>query len=402
MKNQQMTKSYLMIDTVSLKIKYPDFQVKDPYFFYPPLAIQKVQDLPPGWNARHLFKEYIQNPTREDKFADKNKPRLTIRRRLENNDLTHHLYVEFSIPKLLFGENLQEVSNNHFSEVIQTLRCYLEEMSVIVSEETIRKSIVNVAHFSKNIRLEYPATTVREVLNELRKAEPDGKMEVNHREYRNDGESLYFYTTKHNIIFYDKIKDMEKSRNISVDKNKTKKEKKMAKEQEDLKGQVLRMEVRYTDQKQVTKAVSNLLGRTLEFVTFEMLFDRELCRKALLKNWEDIVNRPSSQLSFKTAVTPEEVLNVLIRKAMEKESTVHTLNTVLISYALQRLASDVGIKTLRNKLLKFWSDKSCTTRLDQKIEQSAVLLEDVPLIEPIAYVQAKLEEFKDYEPGVFY
>lgn len=384
-----------MLDTVSLKIKQTEFKVLKPEMFYPELLIFTKANAPYNWKASQVYKKYIQNATKEDRFADCYKPLLTAYRRMGLVDFEYELHIEFSVPKLLFGENLSELSDTDFPQVVTVLKEKLLTMGVLTTESAIRKSVVNKAHFGKNIALPYPMT-VRDVLNELKKADLGKRMEVNTREYRNDGESLYFYTSAHNIIFYDKVKDIEKTKNISVDKNKTEKERALIKERDMFREQVLRMEVRYNGSRAVTSVVSKLLPEKPEYVSFEIIFNRQLCKDALIRNWKDITDRPSNQLAFKMTLSPEDVLNILMARARSSKTSVHSLNKVLINFGLHQLINQLGVKTVKNKFLTTWSEKTCITRLDEKVQSSAVMLQDVPPCEVIGLIDKKLNEFKNY------
>lgn len=384
-----------MIDTVSLKIKHTEFRVLEPEMFYPELVIFTKATAPFKWKASQVFKKYIQNATKEDKFADCYKPLLTAYRRMGLDDFEYDLHIEFSVPKLLFGENLSELSDSDFPQVIRILKEKLLTMGIDTTENVLKKSVVTKAHFGKNIALPYPMT-VRDVLNELKKADLGKRMEVNTREYRNDGESLYFYTSTHNIIFYDKVKDIEKTKNISVDKNKTDKERALIKERDMFREQVLRMEVRYNGLRTVASVVSKLLPEKPEYVSFELIFNRQLCKDALIRNWKDIADRPSNQLAFKMTLSPEDVLNALISRARSSKTSVHSLNKVLINFGLHQLINQLGAKTVKNKFLTTWSEKTCITRLDEKVQNSAVMLQDVPPCEVISLIENELAKFKNY------
>ena len=384
-----------MIDTVSLKIKHTEFRVLEPEMFYPELVVFTKKTAPFNWKPSQVFKKYIQNATKEDKFADCYKPLLTAYRRMGLDDFEYELHIEFSVPKLLYGENLSELSDSDFPQVIKILKEKLLTMGIDTTESVLRKSVVTKAHFGKNISLPYPMT-VRDVLNELKKADLGKRMEVNTREYRNDGESLYFYTSVHNIIFYDKVKDIEKTKNISVDKNKTDKERALIKERDMFREQVLRMEVRYNGLRTVASVVSKLLPEKPEYVSFELIFNRQLCKDALIRNWRDITDRPSNQLAFKMTLSPEDVLNILMARARSSKTSVHSLNKVLINFGLHQLINQLGAKTVKNKFLTTWSEKTCITRLDEKVQSSAVMLQDVPPCEVIGLIDKKLNEFKNY------
>ncbi len=64
------------------------------------------------------------------------------------------LYIEFSVPKLLFGDNLQEVRETNFEDVITVLHNILNELQIKVSECELKDAIVRKVHYSKNFILD--------------------------------------------------------------------------------------------------------------------------------------------------------------------------------------------------------------------------------------------------------
>lgn len=75
------------------------------------------------------------------------KPHLTLYRRWDGTQSTITLRVEFSIPKLLYGNNFDELSDSDFPEVIKTLRERLSEMGVDVIQGKLEKAIVSTIHY---------------------------------------------------------------------------------------------------------------------------------------------------------------------------------------------------------------------------------------------------------------
>jgi hypothetical protein len=277
-------------------------------------------------------------------------------------------------------------------------------MGIATTEQAIRAAIITKVDFCKNIALPFPLT-VREVLSELYKADMGERMQVNMRdyldnggmrEYREHGESLHFHTTSRQIVFYDKLADIEKDRGASIDKNKTPKEREM-RELLSSQKQVLRIEARFNDQRAVKRFLSGLIpGLGEKPITFEMLFNDELCRNALIYVWKDITSRPGNQLAFKTEITPEDALNHFITREAANKSNVHTLNRTLTSFAIQQLVHHMGANKARKKLQKIWSTKTCGTRLDAKIRDAALCLQDLPPSRIIDIVDSELDSFAPY------
>lgn len=64
------------------------------------------------------FWKHINNPTSKDKKQGIYKPRLTALKQGKR----HSLKIEFSAPKLLFGNNASEVSESDFDKIVEILQ----------------------------------------------------------------------------------------------------------------------------------------------------------------------------------------------------------------------------------------------------------------------------------------
>ena len=83
----------------------------------------------------------VQNPTSKELVAGIYKPRLTATKRFNkhrNFEIT--LKIEFSIPKLLFGNNFDELEDSNFPLVVSKLNQKLKDMGVLL-RATITKSV---------------------------------------------------------------------------------------------------------------------------------------------------------------------------------------------------------------------------------------------------------------------
>jgi len=67
-----------------------------------------------------------------------------------------YLYIEFSIPKLLFGNNIQEVCEKDFENIVKKILTDLEKIGVETTKEAIENSIVKKCHIARNYILPMP------------------------------------------------------------------------------------------------------------------------------------------------------------------------------------------------------------------------------------------------------
>jgi hypothetical protein len=384
-----------MLDTIAIKITYPSFMVGNPNLFTPALNINdKTTDFNYG---RHKFQKFIQNGTLADKQAGIYLPRLTVYKRFEDYREIYDLHIEFSVPKLLNNNSVQEYDEADFDKVISILKARLTKMEIRIFETLLRKAIVVKAHFGKNIPLP-PPMTVQDAISTLYKADIGKTKDVNIRHYGNNGQALYFYASSANIIFYDKLKDVQTPKAKAVDKDKLYLDRLFtdiwSSEQ---KPEVLRFEIRLAKQQSLISFLSKIQKEKLKSVTFEDLFKKELWQKALLAKWSEIIKSPASQLAFKLERPTEEVFDAIISGlTSKKKKQAHSLNTALASLGLYSLINQYGVRKTRDKIEKNWTNKSWT-RLSGKIKISATTLRGTPPSLAISEIQSALEKFERYD-----
>src|ERR1700722_13837972 len=99
-----------------------------------------------GWDQQSktaYYAKFVRNPSKRDLESGLYFPRLTGIKRNINGKIDASIKVEFSIPKLLFLNNLDEVEEKNFDLVISTLRDRLLVMGIAVPEKYLRYAPVN-------------------------------------------------------------------------------------------------------------------------------------------------------------------------------------------------------------------------------------------------------------------
>lgn len=400
--NQAKNGEIDMIDTLGIKIRYPNFKVQIPQLFTPALIIKEPVPVPYNFmtisNAygRNRFKKYVQNMTASDKKNSIYKPKLTAYQRFDaGNKEIYELHIEFSDPKLLFGNSVQESGEEYLEATTTLLKRRLSLMGIEVSEEVLHKAIAIKVHFAKNIPLPRPLNA-QDTIAGLYKADMGKGKDINMREYRNGGTSLYFYATYYNVIFYDKLRDIATPKNKAVDKDKLKGERAFIRNN-DIEQEILRFEVRLNKQTKLNHFLSEMLGRKIESITLEEIFKKEICQKALLKTWGEITNIPANQLAFKMGNSPEEVFDEMIKSLNpENKTKAHSLNKTLASFGLYTLLQNKGVRWTRNRIEKNWTDKSWG-RLSDDIKESATALKNIPDLNAVGDIKLALDKFERYD-----
>jgi hypothetical protein len=328
-----------MLDTVILTIPRGSYKL-DPRVFTPNANILK--------SAGNYLLKCVNNPKASDKKEGVYKPRLTLMKRPTRNGDEIPLKIEFSVAKMLYGNNVDEVEEKDFENVIAALHEAMLEMEVYVSYENLRNAKVSAFHPSKNIELT-DGYTSSFVITELHKIDVSKKMDINRDSFRNNGHSLQFYTNSHSLVIYDKVHDLIKPNNRAMDKDQNSlqlslfdtlivKDKK----------EILRIEARLTKKVKMNAILKAL--NLAENPTFKDVFKKDLCQKILLNYWDvlitgknlfvfDVENNPKKTLDAifknKPNIKPKDALYLVGLRALSKEG-IRGTRAVIERYATSR------------------------------------------------------------------
>src|SRR3990167_247263 len=196
-----------MIDTIVLTLSKNTFQICSPEKFTP--SANWILNDRVG-HAHGIYSK--QNPTTKELRAGIYKPRLTLSNRITfTGRYEPMLKIEVSLPKLMFGNNFEELRYKDFMPTINKLVETLSNMGVNTTSEQLAHANVSTIHYSKNIPLT-DGSTPYHFINKIKEANIKLSLDVNQTDYRNAGHSYRWHCNSYEVIFYDKIKDLEKAR----------------------------------------------------------------------------------------------------------------------------------------------------------------------------------------------
>jgi hypothetical protein len=276
-----------MLDTVVLTLERPQFDVLTPDRFSPSANGLLV---PPYYKlgARGNF-ICVQNPTKADLDAGRYLPRLTLAKRKVATGFAMTLRIEFSAPKLVFGNNFDELDSHDFPKVITALHQALSTMGIRTSRKLLLNARVSAIHYAKNI-IFTDYTTCSMVISELDLIDLNGRLDLSHTDYRNEGHAVRYHANSFEVTFYDKRKDLERARYSE----KRAIERDYGAQLEMFCGldsvpkqlEVLRMEVRLGTRAKISSVLKHA-GIDVE-LTFDALFDRTIAKRALMQFWGQV------------------------------------------------------------------------------------------------------------------
>lgn len=319
-----------MLDTVIMEIKGRRFTVLD----YSKFGTTKVE----FQNAKG-FRKYHNNPTEEDRKAEIYKPRLTLMKR----GLEYILKVEFSVPKIIFGENVNELEEKDFENVVSTLKQKLDEMGIFTTENFIKEASISSFHPSKNILLTggYISSFA---ISELSKVKLNGKFDFTETKFRNDGRAIQYYSKNHSLVFYDKKHDLKLPKSRAIDKDQTSKQLNLFNEIREAKKniEILRMETRLSKKRKMNEILEKL-GYPANPL-FQDIFKEKICQKILKYYWETMITDQNLFL-FDITNSPLRILQRTIKNNRKTKA-----KQIIYLTGLEILCKDRGIRELRKNI----------------------------------------------------
>lgn len=299
--------------------------------------------------TEHYLK-FVRNPSKMEKSTGKYFPKLTGYRR--NFSQEENVRIEFSAPKLLYLNNLDELQDHDFPIVVGTLVARLKDMGVILTDSVIRNASVSSVHFSKNILLQ-GGYTASHVISEINKIDLRKSFDFSKTRFMNNGQSLYAHTNSHQFVIYDKVADLNKGLKRAIDKEQTIYQRSLFDEFAKLERQqeIVRFEVRLNHKQKMNKVIESI-GYTKN-PTFEEVFNTALSKLVLLNYWEKIVKANNHGLLSITLSLKDALQEIFLADAKIKpKQAVYLLGL----YALSK--DEDGTRQLRRITTKRMHERS--------------------------------------------
>lgn len=314
-----------MIDTVILSIPNEKFIIIDHTRFNP--SSDGLFNPPYISMGGKSFISCVQNPPKYlvDKYGYM--PRLKVIKSIRKEGFDISMKIEFSIPKILYGNNFDEVDDYNFDEVLRLLHKKLMYLDVLVEIKDLRTAYVSSVHYSKNVILN--AYTCSYAFEKLSKINLSSRIDIGAVKFKNSGLALHFNTRSRDIIFYDKVKDVRQYHLNDPEFSRIKHL------------QVFRYEIRLNNKKEI--------DRNLDLVDcdvsnrFEDLYSKTISKKILLHYWNTFMDK--SYILFLEEMNLFDIVSGL-RKVDPNIKHLKLLQTI----GFVALIKEGGMKGLRNIL----------------------------------------------------
>jgi hypothetical protein len=361
-----------MIDTVCLIISQGEVKIVNPN----------------TWNLQSKtdgYSRYVKNPSEHNLETGKYFPRLSLYGRWFKQEACIRL--EFSVPKLVFLNNLDEIEDTDFPLVITTLKERLETMGVTVSRETLENAKVSIVHFSKNIPLEDGYDT-NYLIGEMNKINFGKIFDLTRAKYTNDGQSLYIHTASHELIIYNKVADILASEKRAIDRDRTPYQNKIFSEveQKNKLPEVIRFEVRLVKKKKLNSMLKKFGYK--ENPTFKDVFSSALSKKIVIHYWKTIINAENSGL-FSIPLSNKDLMQIIFTA----QPNIKPKQVVYLT-GLFTISKD-GMRELRSIISKKSGERTWY-RIAEDIRVVNELVSKNRIRSWVSQVGAKLEDYKPF------
>lgn len=331
-----------MIDTVVLLLSSDMYKITDPDKFVP-----SARWITNNRSSAIHGMQSKQNPTKKELLAGIYKPRLTLAYRTNTrNTQDMILKVELSLPKLFYGNNFQELKGKDLGHLLQRLSDTLGQMEVIVAPSNLACAPLVAVHYSKNIALR-DGSTPYYYIQKIKESDIKRSLDTNQTDYRNEGHSFKWHCNSYEVVFYDKIKDLEKAKQSekrTIEKDNAIQLELFPRLRKKKKLEVLRMEVRL-NKRQKMKQLFAKLGIKSD-LTLKSLFKPAISKQVLLHYIDELESKRPSLLDFK-ATNDKALLFDLILNNPELAP-----KRIMQIFGLSKALEIVNIRELKGMLAK--------------------------------------------------
>lgn len=367
-----------MIDTIVLSLTPAMYQINEPDKFKPAAhwALQAHKNKKARFHYQSITSK--QNATKKELSNGIYKPHLTLAYSRNIQGVVEPLLrIELSLPKLFYGNNFNELQYKNFGAIVDKLVVVLASMGIIVTPESLTNAPILAIHYSKNIPLT-DGSTPYHYINKIKEANVRLSLDTNQTDYRNEGHSYKWHCNSYEVVFYDKIKDLEKARQSSkraIEKDNELQQHLFKAFETRHKLEFLRMEVRLNKRAKIKQ-----LFKTLNInadLTFTKLFKPAIAKKILLYYLDELERNRSpllnckavddktflAQLSFSNpAITPKQAMMLLGFKRALEAAPLRELKTIIGKHKPQswyRLINDTKNIRLPNMHNPFKEIRKC-------------------------------------------
>lgn len=240
-------------------------------------------------------------------------PNVSFVSRPRTGGRTPELLIEVSLPKLLFGNNFQEVSDLDFEAICQKLANSLSRAGIPIAIEQLVTADVRKIDFCKNVIFN-DYTSVSSIVKDIRTADMSKRNDNQLTDYRNGGHIYHImHTNSLDVSLYDKVADLKQgkiSEHRAHESTNYTQFKLLDTFDSNKSLSVARFEVRLNSKAKIRHELSRFEIPT-SHITFKSIYRSDIAKKVLSYYWQDIFSKiPKAPLDTDT---PEKLLSEILK-----------------------------------------------------------------------------------------
>jgi hypothetical protein len=332
----------LGIDTIIITLHHHEFAILRPWEFTP--NSNRIIKLEPQDMGKGKYMQATRNPSKKDTQIAGYLPCITLYKALRSNGLVVELRIQFSAPKLVYGNNFDELLETDFIIVRQKLFAGLKYYGIQLFKgiDTLDNARVSTIHFAKNFPLDN-LMTAHEAVKEIKKCDVNSWRDVSQSDYVNNGHGFKTHSKYYELAFYDKFAEYTKSlRNQPVfDKDIQLQLNLFGDNLAQYHQDILRMEARLNNARAI-QSVLKKSGFEGNAVTLSSLCQKDLSQAVLKQQLDEMYSRYPI-ISNSTADEPFSLFSELYVKNPNKSIT-----TILSAIGAKYLYQELGTRELKD------------------------------------------------------
>ena len=307
------TKTLLGVDTVRITLSGESFKILD---------FKRFKRTSNAW---------VFNSTSIDKELGLYLPHLhyTARTNFSNTPM---LYIEFSLPKIAFGNNLQELTIDDKDLVLQNLYSALGHIGIKTSINNLLGGTLSRMDVGKNIIVPNTIIALKEMNNML----PRNRKFSEKIKYENNGKGIRFKNASFEFVAYDKLSDPLLPKKYRFDEDFYSQAELLEKCKEQ-NIQVLRFEGRFMKREHVKKLYQSY---GIQNPIFNDVFRPEIAYEVVNQEWNKLI------FCYVPAPHPSKTILELATDLLRDNRDV-SLRNLLAGLSIRQLLTEVSLIQLK-------------------------------------------------------
>jgi hypothetical protein len=321
------------VDTVTLTFPQSDFAILKPGDFTP--NANKVAKVEPQDMGKGKYMQATRNPTRQETAINGYLPYVTLYRAIRAGGFTTGLRVQFSLPKVVRGNNFDELDDADFDiaceRLFEALKIY--GIRFFKGKDAVVNAQVAVIHYAKN----FPLTnfmSAHEAINDVQKCDVTSWRDVAENGYKTH--SKYY-----ELAFYDKMAEYNKGKRHQPTFDKDLQLEFDLFGDKKLTCDVIRMEARFGNGRTI-KATLAKAGLADTKLTFANLCTEQVSKAVLLQQLDEMYSR-YPKITNSHEQSPHDLLSELLVSNPDRN-----FGTILQAIGLRSLYEHDGTRRLKD------------------------------------------------------